>query len=310
MDSIEQCIVERVRHEQELQNGLKRLNERELQIQKCKVQEVKALNANSRYKDCSRIVSEKGNDQGLKNQSNTSRDESSRSRNECNNKSTSGDDTDIIPSYNTEPMVEVPYTAEYNVFAVDTQHSNQHECISNTCVVETGDNNVILDSRIFTPHSWPQVRKLSFAKTYDVNAPGPSRNRPKHVSFQSPKESVGSNDMVHNYYLEEAKKKAQLQKDKALDTKPSVQQSARLPNIANGNKPKPRNFNQQPKNWPPSMSSRVVHATTKEVLSPFKNPEQKFRSKSRLFDTPSLVESNAPEFNRSFDIEEQSEEGE
>nr|GEZ17561.1 hypothetical protein [Tanacetum cinerariifolium] len=58
-------------------------------------------------------------------------------------------------------------------------------------------------------------------------------NSPKHVSFQSPRESVGSNDMVHNYYLEEAKKKAKLQKDKALNTKPSVQQYARLPNIAN-----------------------------------------------------------------------------
>ncbi|GJY02702.1 hypothetical protein Tco_0834176 [Tanacetum coccineum] len=32
-----------------------------------------------------------------------------------------------------------------------------------------------------TPHSWPQVRKSSFAKPYDVNAPGPFRNRPKHV---------------------------------------------------------------------------------------------------------------------------------
>ncbi|GJR53719.1 hypothetical protein Tco_1404240 [Tanacetum coccineum] len=59
----------------------------------------------------------------------------------------------------------------------------------------------------------PQFRKSSFAKPYDVNAHGPSRKSPKHVSFQSPKESVGSNDMVHNYYLEEAKKKAQLQKD-------------------------------------------------------------------------------------------------
>ncbi|GJT46931.1 hypothetical protein Tco_0955646 [Tanacetum coccineum] len=94
-----------------------------------------------------------------------------------------------------------------------------------------------------TPHSWPQVRKSSFAKPYDVNAPGPSRNSPNHASFQTPREFVGSNDMVHNYYLEKAKKKAQLQKDKALNTKTSVQQSARLPNIANGNKPKPRNFN-------------------------------------------------------------------
>ncbi|GJV32696.1 hypothetical protein Tco_1393096 [Tanacetum coccineum] len=66
-----------------------------------------------------------------------------------------------------------------------------------------------------TSHSWPQVRKSSFAKPYDVNAPGPSRNIPKHVSFQSSKESVGSNDLVHNYDLEEAKKNTQLQKGKA-----------------------------------------------------------------------------------------------
>ncbi|GKC80049.1 hypothetical protein Tco_1130823 [Tanacetum coccineum] len=61
-----------------------------------------------------------------------------------------------------------------------------------------------------TPHSWPQVRKSSFAKPYDVNAPDPSRNSPKHVTFQSPRKSVVSNDMVHNYYLEEAKKMTQL----------------------------------------------------------------------------------------------------
>ncbi|GJY05263.1 hypothetical protein Tco_0371203 [Tanacetum coccineum] len=129
-----------------------------------------------------------------------------------------------------------------------------------------------------TPHSWPQVRKSSFAKPYDVNAPGPSRNSPKHVSFQSPRESVGSNDMVHNYYLEEAKKKAQLQKDKALNTKPSVQQSARLPNTANGNKPKPRNFNQQPRNWPPSMSSRVSNRTA-NIVEPPRNQKPFLKSK-------------------------------
>ncbi|GKF27578.1 hypothetical protein Tco_0093920, partial [Tanacetum coccineum] len=50
-------------------------------------------------------------------------------------------------------------------------------------------------SKPVTPHSWPQVRKSSFAKPYDVNAPGPFRNSPKHVSFHSPRESVGSNDM-------------------------------------------------------------------------------------------------------------------
>ncbi|GKA47719.1 retrovirus-related pol polyprotein from transposon TNT 1-94 [Tanacetum coccineum] len=52
-------------------------------------------------KQAEKGVSDKGNDQGLENQSNTSKDESSRSRNECNDKSTSGDDTDIRPSYDT-----------------------------------------------------------------------------------------------------------------------------------------------------------------------------------------------------------------
>ncbi|GJS08015.1 hypothetical protein Tco_0364811, partial [Tanacetum coccineum] len=104
---------------------------------------------NKRYiieKDWSRIVSDKGNDQGLENQSNISGDESSRSRNECNDKSTSRDDTNIRPSYDIEPMVEVPYTAEYNVFVVDTQYSEQPECIINTCVVEKVDSFVIPDS--------------------------------------------------------------------------------------------------------------------------------------------------------------------
>ncbi|GJV35434.1 hypothetical protein Tco_1407911 [Tanacetum coccineum] len=83
------------RHEQELQNRLKRLNERKFQIQECKVQEVKASDARVEDKDSSGIVSDTRNDQSLENQSNTSRDESNMSRNECNDKSTSGDDTNI-----------------------------------------------------------------------------------------------------------------------------------------------------------------------------------------------------------------------
>ncbi|GJZ73139.1 hypothetical protein Tco_0637285 [Tanacetum coccineum] len=60
MESIEQCIVERARHEQEIHN---RLNERQLQIQEYMVQKVKASDASSRDKNCSRIVSGNGNDQ-------------------------------------------------------------------------------------------------------------------------------------------------------------------------------------------------------------------------------------------------------
>nr|GEZ85403.1 hypothetical protein [Tanacetum cinerariifolium] len=61
-------------HEQELQNGLKRLNKIKLQIQKCKVQEVKASDASLGNKDYSRIVSDKGNDQVEKVDSNVNPD--------------------------------------------------------------------------------------------------------------------------------------------------------------------------------------------------------------------------------------------
>ncbi|GKF23001.1 hypothetical protein Tco_0075323 [Tanacetum coccineum] len=52
----------------------------------------------------------------------------------------------------------------------------------------------------------------------------------------------------------------------------------------------------------------MTRSSTKELLSPFENPKQKFRSKRRLFDTPSLVESHSSKFDHIFDIEEQSEE--
>ncbi|GJS66451.1 retrovirus-related pol polyprotein from transposon TNT 1-94 [Tanacetum coccineum] len=58
------------------------------------------------------------------------------------------------------------------------------------------------------------------------------------------------------------------------------------------------------------MPLREKTYSTKELLSPFENPEQKFRSKRRLFDTPSLIESNSLEFDHIFEIKEQSEERE
>ncbi|GJZ89901.1 hypothetical protein Tco_0661828 [Tanacetum coccineum] len=78
-----------------------------------------------------------------------------------------------------------------------------------------------------TQQNLPQIRKQAVRNT-NVIAPGPSRNCPKHVSHQSPREKVGSNDMVHNYYLEKAKKSAQLQKDKEVNGKPSMIDHARL----------------------------------------------------------------------------------
>nr|GEU33709.1 putative ribonuclease H-like domain-containing protein [Tanacetum cinerariifolium] len=49
-------------------------------------------------------------------------------------------------STNSEPLEHVQNDAGYNVFANDLQHSEQSESISNTCLVETDDGNVIPDS--------------------------------------------------------------------------------------------------------------------------------------------------------------------
>ncbi|GKB42968.1 hypothetical protein Tco_0887910, partial [Tanacetum coccineum] len=68
-----------------------------------------------------------------------------------------------------------------------------------------------------------------------------------------------SNDMVHNYYLDEARKKTQ---EKGRNLEPSMMPSATLQSTANGSKPKPRINNQKSRNWPASKSSCV---TTKTV---------------------------------------------
>nr|GEZ57527.1 hypothetical protein [Tanacetum cinerariifolium] len=46
----------------------------------------------------------------------------------------------------SKPLEQVQNDTRYNVFANDLQHSGQSESISNTCIVEIGDSNVIPDS--------------------------------------------------------------------------------------------------------------------------------------------------------------------
>ncbi|GJV00605.1 hypothetical protein Tco_1329875 [Tanacetum coccineum] len=85
---------------------------------------------------------------------------------------------------------------------------------------------------------------FSAFKTTHVIASGSSRN--------SSKESYGSNDMAHNYYLEDAKKKTQ---DKNMNLKPSVMHTTSLQNTTNGSKPKPRSNNHTSRSLPVSKSS-------------------------------------------------------
>ncbi|GJS74848.1 hypothetical protein Tco_0707689 [Tanacetum coccineum] len=99
-------------------------------------------NTNSSDNDCSKT----GNDQISGNQSSTFGNESSRSGNECSERSNSGNYTNIKPYYDTKPMAEVPNTADYNVFAIKKQHTEQPEFIIDTYMMEKNDSNVTSDS--------------------------------------------------------------------------------------------------------------------------------------------------------------------
>ncbi|GJR12547.1 hypothetical protein Tco_0795199 [Tanacetum coccineum] len=48
----------------------------------------------------------------------------------------------------------------------------------------------------------------------------------------------------------------------------------------------------------------MTRSSTKELLTPFENPERVLRPKRKLFETPSLAESNSPEFDQISEIEE------
>ncbi|GJU98021.1 hypothetical protein Tco_1327292 [Tanacetum coccineum] len=88
------------------------------------------------------------------------------------------------------------------------------------------------------------TKESAFVKPHHVIASGSSRN--------SSKESYRSNDMAHNYYLEEAKKKTQ---DENMNLKPSVMHTTSLQNTTNGSKLKPRSNNQTSRSLPVSKSS-------------------------------------------------------
>ncbi|GJU93685.1 hypothetical protein Tco_1318441 [Tanacetum coccineum] len=88
-------------------------------------------------------------------------------------------------------------------------------------------NNVL--SKPVTPHYLPKVREYVLAKPHHVIAPGSFRN--------SQEEPYGSNDMAHNHYLEEARKKTQ---ERNRNSKPSVMHTTSLQNTTNGSKPNPR----------------------------------------------------------------------
>ncbi|GJU76739.1 hypothetical protein Tco_1273809 [Tanacetum coccineum] len=82
-----------------------------------------------------------------------------------------------------------------------------------------------------TTHYLPKEREFVVVKPHHVISSSESRNSSKNMPRFS------SNDMVHNHYLEEAKKKTQ---ERGRNSRPSVMPSTKSQSTANCSKSKPR----------------------------------------------------------------------
>nr|GEW59418.1 hypothetical protein [Tanacetum cinerariifolium] len=103
-------------------------------------------------------------------------------------------------------------------------------------------------SRPVTQHYFPKRSKSTFSKPSHMIASSSSRNISKNLP------RFGSNDMVHNHYLHEARKKTQ---ERDRNSKTSVMPYARFQSTANDSKPKPRRTNHSYRSLPISKSSCV-----------------------------------------------------
>ncbi|GJR14764.1 hypothetical protein Tco_0797416 [Tanacetum coccineum] len=149
------------------------------------------------------------------------------------NYTTQAVDADIGPVNDEEPFAEVQLTALHNILANEQQHTEQSEPFTKASILgkpplQPSRNHLVVRqpnaftserprisrprfasqvdekkdlSKTVTPHYLPKVRESAAAKPHQVNAPNYSRN--------SHKESYGSNDMVHAYFLEDARKMTQ-----------------------------------------------------------------------------------------------------
>ncbi|GJZ51507.1 hypothetical protein Tco_0606022 [Tanacetum coccineum] len=135
MDSIEQCISERASHEQELKMTLKKLSERQLQIQQCKVQEVQSSVTSSGDETSSGIVS----------------DEEIEKKELEAHYGFMAKIQEVLPAESSStdtPLEQVQNNDEKNVFANERQHSEKHaaECADERAALANLIANLTLDT--------------------------------------------------------------------------------------------------------------------------------------------------------------------
>ncbi|GJZ85436.1 hypothetical protein Tco_0650775 [Tanacetum coccineum] len=200
MGNVKKSFAERTCHQRRYDRWV---NKRRMQTQEIKIDTGNAVDADLVITESSGIESEV-------------QDDSNRSGNDIDT-----DDADIRPIYDEEPMAEVQLTTECNIFATGQQHTEQPEIINEGRV-----DQYIEQCQVKSPmlDSSPDNQTTEYSKQSLENG---SKNMPR----------FSSNDMVHNHYLDEARKKTQ---ERDRNSKTSVMPSARFQSTADGSKPKPR----------------------------------------------------------------------
>nr|GEW42290.1 UBN2 domain-containing protein [Tanacetum cinerariifolium] len=240
MESVKKLIDERGHHKREYDSWV---NERQIQTTEEIFDTSKALDASLVDIESSGTKSKE-------------HDTSSRSGNNAH-----ADDADIRPIYDEEPMAEVQMTAKINVFDTRQKHTEQPK-FNNKGEVDQNANewkpmlqshknqSVVRQPTAFKSER-PRISKPWFSFQVDVNSdfskPVTTHYLPKEreVSFVKPHHMFASsnfrissknmprfssNEMVHNHYLKEAKKKTQ---ECSRNLEPSLMPSARSQSTAN-----------------------------------------------------------------------------
>nr|GEV48590.1 hypothetical protein [Tanacetum cinerariifolium] len=248
MESVKKSIDERAQHKREYDIWV---NERQMQTTEEEVDTSKALDAS--------LVDIESSGTESKEQ-----DTSSRLGNDAHDY-----DADIRPIYDEEPMAEVQTTAKINIFAIGQQHAKQPEFNNEGEVDQNAEqchdtwkpmlqshrNQSVVRQPIAFKSERPRIskpREATSTKPHHMIASSNSRNSSENMPRFS------SNDMVHNHYLKEAKKKTQ---ERCRNSKSSLIPPARSQSIANGSKPNPRINNQNSRNWPVPKNSFVMKKT-------------------------------------------------
>ncbi|GJS99498.1 hypothetical protein Tco_0820668 [Tanacetum coccineum] len=143
----------------------------------------------------------------------------------------------VIPSLRNQSVVRQP-----NAFNSERAQMSKQQFASQVDV----NKNL---SKSVTQHYLPKKMESAFAKPDHMIASSSSRNSSKNMPRFS------SNDMVHNHYLDVAKKKIQ---ERDMNSTTSVTTSARLQTTTDDSILKPRSNNQTSRSLPISKSSRVT----------------------------------------------------